>query len=167
MAIVEHNDADDTQRSVREINSGVFAFDVAALRDALGRITTDNAQGEEYLTDVLGLHVEQGLAVAAVVASDPDEILGVNDRAQLAEARALLRDRINPRWMREGVTIVDPATTWIDADVTLGRDVTIHPQTQIPGASTIGDDVVLGPDTTLTDVEIGDKHMFWMGIVSL
>jgi bifunctional UDP-N-acetylglucosamine pyrophosphorylase/glucosamine-1-phosphate N-acetyltransferase len=153
-AIVEHKDADEVQRAVREINSGVYAFDVAALRDALGRITTDNAQGEEYLTDVLGLHVAQGLAVAAVVATDPDEILGVNDRAQLAQARALLRDRINTRWMREGVTIVDPATTWIDADVSLEPDAVIERNTGLHGRTSVSAGATVGPDTTLTDVVV-------------
>jgi bifunctional UDP-N-acetylglucosamine pyrophosphorylase/glucosamine-1-phosphate N-acetyltransferase len=153
-AIVEQKDADDSQLAVREINSGVFAFDVVALREALGRITTDNAQGEEYLTDVLGLHVAKGLAVAAVVATDPDEILGVNDRAQLAEARALLRDRINTRWMREGVTIVDPSTTWIDADVSLEPDAVIERNTGLHGRTSVSAGATVGPDTTLTDVVV-------------
>ncbi len=154
--IVEQKDADDAQRAVREINSGVYAFDVVALRDALGRLTTDNAQGEEYLTDVLGLHVAAGLAVAAVEAADPDEILGVNDRVQLAQARALLRDRINERWMREGVTIVDPATTWIDVDVTLERESVVERNTALQGRTTVAAGAVVGPDTTLVDVVVGE-----------
>lgn len=153
-SIVEQKDADDAQRAVREINSGVFAFDLAALRDALGRVTTDNSQGEEYLTDVLGLHVEQGLAVAAVIAADPDEILGINDRAQLAAARALLRDRINTRWMREGVTIVDPSTTWIDADVLLEPDAVIERNTGLHGRTSVSAGATVGPDTSLTDVVV-------------
>jgi bifunctional UDP-N-acetylglucosamine pyrophosphorylase/glucosamine-1-phosphate N-acetyltransferase len=154
--IVEQKDADDEQRAVREINSGVYAFDVAALRDALGRLTTDNAQGEEYLTDVLGLHVRAGLAVAAVAAGDAREILGVNDRTQLAQARALLRDRINDRWMRDGVTIVDPATTWIDVDVVLDRDCVIERNTALQGRTTVATGAVVGPDTTLIDVVVGE-----------
>ncbi|MBI1379402.1 MAG: bifunctional UDP-N-acetylglucosamine diphosphorylase/glucosamine-1-phosphate N-acetyltransferase GlmU [Frankiales bacterium] len=153
-AIVEHKDADADQLAVREINSGVYAFDVEALQDALGRITTDNAQGEEYLTDVLGLHVADGRAVAAVVAADPDEILGVNDRAQLAAARALLRDRINTHWMREGVTIVDPATTWIDADVSVEPDAVIERNTALHGRTSVCAGAVVGPDTSLTDVVV-------------
>ena len=152
--IVEQKDADDAQRAVREINSGVYAFDVEALRSALGQLTTDNAQGEEYLTDVLGLHVAAGLAVAAVAAPDPDEILGVNDRAQLAEARALLRDRVNTAWMKAGVTIVDPATTWIDADVVLERDCVIDRNTGLHGRTSIATGAVVGPDTDLTDVVV-------------
>jgi bifunctional UDP-N-acetylglucosamine pyrophosphorylase/glucosamine-1-phosphate N-acetyltransferase len=156
VAIVEQKDADAEQREVREINSGVYAFDVAALRDALGRLTTDNAQGEEYLTDVVGLHVAAGLLVAAVAAVDADEILGVNDRVQLAQARALLRDRVNEHWMREGVTIVDPATTWIDADVVLERDSRIERNTGLHGATSIATGALVGPDTTLTDVLVGE-----------
>ena len=154
--IVEHKDADDAQREVREINSGVYAFDAAALRDALGRLTTDNAQGEEYLTDVLGLHVAGGLVVAAAVADDVVETLGVNDRVQLAEAGAILRDRATTRWMREGVTIVDPATTWIDADVVLDRDVVIERNTGLHGTTSVGSGSVVGPDTTLVDVVVGE-----------
>jgi len=152
--IVEQKDADDAQRAVREINSGVYAFDVAALRDALGRLTTDNAQGEEYLTDVLGLHVAAGLPVAAVVAADEREILGVNDPVQLAEARALLRDRINDAWMRAGATIVDPTTTWIDADVVLERDCVIERNTGLHGMTSVASGALVGPDTDLTDVVV-------------
>ncbi len=152
--IVEQKDADDAQRAVREINSGVYAFDLEALRDSLGRLTTDNVQGEEYLTDVLGLHVRAGLPVAAVATTDADEILGVNDRSQLAAAGALLRDRINLAWMRDGVTIVDPATTWIDADVTLERDCVIERNTSLQGRTSIATGAVVGPDTTLIDVVV-------------
>jgi bifunctional UDP-N-acetylglucosamine pyrophosphorylase/glucosamine-1-phosphate N-acetyltransferase len=154
--IVEQKDADQAQRAVREINSGVFAFDLAALRDALGRLTTDNSQGEEYLTDVLGLHVAAGLPVAAVVAPSEHEILGVNDRVQLAEAGALLRERINIGWMRSGVTIVDPATTWIDADVVLERDSVVERNSSLHGRTSIATGAVIGPDTTLIDVSVGD-----------
>jgi bifunctional UDP-N-acetylglucosamine pyrophosphorylase / glucosamine-1-phosphate N-acetyltransferase len=152
--IVEQKDADDAQRAVREINSGVYAFDAAALRDALGRLTTDNAQGEEYLTDVLGLHVAAGLVVAAVVAADADEILGVNDRVQLATAGALIRDRVNAAWMRAGATIVDPATTWIDADVVLERDCVIERNTALRGRTSVASGAHVGPDTDLTDVVV-------------
>ncbi len=152
--IVEQKDADDAQRAVREINSGVYAFDVAALREALGRLTTDNAQGEEYLTDVLGLHVAAGRPVAAVAAPDAEEILGVNDRVQLAEARALLRDRVATAWMRAGVTIVDPATTWIDVEVVLERDCVVERNTGLHGRTSVATGAVVGPDTDLTDVVV-------------
>jgi bifunctional UDP-N-acetylglucosamine pyrophosphorylase/glucosamine-1-phosphate N-acetyltransferase len=138
------------------INSGLYAFDALVLRKALAQVGTDNAQGEKYLTDVVGIVRSEGRRVSAHLVQDLWQTEGVNDRIQLARLGAELNRRIVEGWMRAGVTVVDPATTWIDADVTLGRDVTIHPQTQIHGASTIGDHVVLGPDTTLTDVEIGD-----------
>ncbi len=155
-AIVEHKDADDAQRAVHEVNSGVYAFDAQALADSLDRLTTDNVQGEEYLTDVVGLHVAAGLQVAAVVAADPSETLGVNDRVQLAEARALMRDRTNARWMRAGVTIVDPATTWIDSDVVLAADSVVERNTGLHGRTTVARAAVVGPDTTLTDVVVAE-----------
>jgi bifunctional UDP-N-acetylglucosamine pyrophosphorylase/glucosamine-1-phosphate N-acetyltransferase len=154
--IVEQKDASQTQREITEINSGLYAFDIAVLRKALVQVGTDNVQGEKYLTDVLGIVGSQGLRVSAHLIQDLWQTEGVNDRVQLSRLGAELNRRIVQGWMRAGVSVVDPATTWIDVDVTLGRDVTIHPQTQIHGASTIGDDVVLGPDSTLTDVEIGD-----------
>jgi bifunctional UDP-N-acetylglucosamine pyrophosphorylase / glucosamine-1-phosphate N-acetyltransferase len=153
--VIEQKDATDAQREIAEINSGLYAFDAAVLRRALTQVGTDNVQGERYLTDVLGIIASQGLRVSAHLIQDLWETEGVNDRVQLARLGAEFNRRIVERWMRAGVSVVDPATTWIDADVTFGRDVTIHPQTQIHGASTIGDDVVLGPDTTLTDVAIG------------
>ena len=153
--IVEQKDATDAQREITEINSGLYAFDAAVLRAALSQVGTDNVQGEKYLTDVLAIIRSQGLLVSAHLVQDLWQTEGVNDRVQLSRLGAELNRRIVERWMRAGVTVVDPATTWIDADVRLGRDITIHQQTQIHGASTIGDDVVLGPDTTLTDVSIG------------
>jgi len=154
--IVEHKDATPAQLEITEINSGLYAFDAAILRKSLAQVGTDNSQGEKYLTDVLGIARRDGLRISAHHVKDLWQTEGVNDRIQLSRLGAELNRRIVEGWMRAGVTVVDPATTWIDADVTLGRDVTIHPQTQIHGASTIGDDVVLGPDTTLTDVEIGN-----------
>ena len=154
--IVEQKDATAEQLEITEINSGLYAFDALVLRKALAEVGTDNAQGEKYLTDVVGIARSDGLRVSAHLVTDVWQTEGVNDRVQLSRLGAELNRRIVEAWMRAGVTVVDPATTWIDADVTLGRDVTIHPQTQLHGASIIGDDVVLGPDTTLTDVEIGD-----------
>jgi bifunctional UDP-N-acetylglucosamine pyrophosphorylase / glucosamine-1-phosphate N-acetyltransferase len=153
--IIEQKDATDAQLDITEINSGLYAFDAAVLRTALTQVGTENVQGEMYLTDVLGIVRGQGLRVSAHLIRDVWETEGVNDRVQLSRLGAELNRRIVERWMRAGVSVVDPATTWIGADVTLGRDVTIHPQTQIHGASTVGDDVVLGPDTTLSDVSIG------------
>jgi bifunctional UDP-N-acetylglucosamine pyrophosphorylase/glucosamine-1-phosphate N-acetyltransferase len=155
-AIVEHKDADDGVRRIREINTSVYAFDAAHLRDALGKLGTDNAQGEEYLTDVVALHRSAGLAVAAHVVPDAPEAMGVNDRVQLAEAARVLRDRINDRHMRAGVAILDPATTWIDADVELEADATVLQNTQLKGTTVVRRNAVVGPDTTLTSTEVGE-----------
>ena len=154
--IVEQKDATAEQRAITEINSGLYAFDATVLRKALAEVGTDNAQGEKYLTDVLAIARRNGLRVSAHLIEDLWQTEGVNDRAQLARLGAELNRRIVDGWMREGVTVVDPSTTWIDADVSLGRDVTILPQTQIHGASTIGAGATIGPDTTLTDVEVGE-----------
>ena len=154
--IVEHKDATDEQRGIDEINSGIYAFDASVLRDSLARVGTDNAQGEKYLTDVLRLAREAGGRVGAHVVDDLWQTEGVNDRVQLARLGRVLNERTCERWMREGVTIVDPATTWIDVDVTIGRDARILPGTQLLGATTIGANAVIGPETTLTDTEVGE-----------
>lgn len=153
--IVEERDASPEQRAIREVNAGVYAFDAGALRDTLTRLSTDNDQGEEYLTDVFELLVAAGRPVAVQVAGDSTEILGCNDRAELAVLRGLLRDRVNQRWMREGVTILDPATTWIDVTVTLSRDVVIDQNTQLRGATEVGEAATVGPDVTLIDTRVG------------
>ncbi len=160
--IVEHKDAlkiaedtgDTTIADITEINSGIYAFDGAVLSRTLAEVTTDNVQGEKYLTDVLGLARAEGGRVATYVTDDLWEVEGVNDRVQLATLGAVLNRRITERWMREGVTVVDPSTTWIDVDVQLDQDVTIKPNTQLHGKTTIATGAVIGPDTTLTDVEV-------------
>ena len=149
-SIVEHKDADEQTRRIREINTSVYAFSAGPLREALGRLSTDNTQGEEYLTDVVGIHRAAGLTVAAHVVPHAPEAMGVNDRAQLAEAARVLRDRINARHMLAGVAILDPATTWIDADVQLEPDATVLQNTQLKGATVVRRGAVVGPDTTLT-----------------
>ncbi|MBB4688281.1 bifunctional UDP-N-acetylglucosamine diphosphorylase/glucosamine-1-phosphate N-acetyltransferase GlmU [Amycolatopsis jiangsuensis] len=154
-AIVEHKDATPEQLEITEINSGVYAFDAAVLTEGLSRLSTDNAQGELYLTDVLGIAREDGKGVGALVVDDPWVTEGVNDRVQLSTLGAEYNRRIVQRWQREGVTVVDPDTTWIEADVTLSADVLIEPNTQLKGATSVGEGSVVGPDTTLTDVTIG------------
>ena len=155
LGIVEHKDATEEQRSIDEINSGIYAFDLAVLRDALGRIGTDNAQGEMYLTDVLSIARADGRSVHAVVTADVMMVEGVNDKVQLAQLGAEMNRRTLERHMRAGVTIVDPATTWIDSDVSIGQDAVILPGVQLHGATDIGEEAVIGPDTTLRDTEIG------------
>jgi bifunctional UDP-N-acetylglucosamine pyrophosphorylase/glucosamine-1-phosphate N-acetyltransferase len=154
-AIVEEKDATRDQREIREINSGILAFDAEFLRSALPRIGNDNAKGEYYLTDAIAIAREDGLTVGAHPIDDVMQTEGVNDRVQLARMGAELNRRIVEGWMREGITVMDPATTWIDADVVLAGDVTILPGTQLLGATVVGEDAVIGPDTTLKDCEIG------------
>jgi bifunctional UDP-N-acetylglucosamine pyrophosphorylase/glucosamine-1-phosphate N-acetyltransferase len=153
--IVEHRDADDRQREIREINSGIYAFDAEVLADALGRIGTANDQGEMYLTDVLGIAHADGRPVRALAIDDLWQVEGVNDRVQLATLGAELNRRIVTAWMRAGVSVIDPATTWIDASVELNQDVTLLPGTQLHGSTAVASGATIGPDTTLTDCVIG------------
>jgi bifunctional UDP-N-acetylglucosamine pyrophosphorylase/glucosamine-1-phosphate N-acetyltransferase len=153
--IVEERDASTEQRAIREINAGIYAFDGGLLRAALGKLSTDNDQGEEYLTDVFGLLATDGRPVAVHVADDAVQTLGCNDRAELAGLRRLLRDRVNAAWMRSGVTILDPATTWIDVTVTLEPDVVIDQNSQLRGATAVATGATVGPDVTLIDTVIG------------
>src|SRR5690606_23917284 len=155
-AIVEQKDCTDEQLAIREVNSGIYAFDAAFLREALTEVGTDNAQGEKYLADVGGICTRRGLGVHAHLVADLWQTEGVNDKVQLARLGAELNRRTVEQAMREGAIVIDPATTWIDADVTIGPDTVIHPGTQIHGATTIGAECVIGPDTTLKDVEVGD-----------
>ncbi|MBP2476304.1 bifunctional UDP-N-acetylglucosamine pyrophosphorylase/glucosamine-1-phosphate N-acetyltransferase [Crossiella equi] len=150
-AIVEQKDADEAQRAIKEINSGVYAFDASVLRGAIGRLSTDNAQGELYLTDVLSIARGDGLRVGALESADAWLVEGVNDRVQLAKLGAELNRRLVERWMREGVTVVDPASVWLDADVELARDVTLHPGVQLREGTRVGEGAEIGPDTTLAD----------------
>ncbi len=154
-AIVEEKDASPEQREIAEINSGILAFDAEFLLDALGRITNDNHKGEYYLTDTVQIAREAGLTVGAHTIDDVMQTEGANDRAQLAELGRELNRRIVTQWMKDGVTVMDPATTWIEADVQLAQDVTILPGTQLLGATVVAEDAVIGPDTTLKNCEIG------------
>ncbi len=156
VAIVEEKDASPEQRAISEINSGILAFDAEFLVAALPRLGNDNAKGEYYLTDTVQLAQDDGLTVGAYPIDDVDETEGANDRVQLAELGRKLNQRIVTGWMRDGVTVMDPATTWIDADVVLAPDVTILPGTQLLGATVVAEDSVIGPDTTLKDREVGE-----------
>jgi len=155
LRIVEERDADEIQRDIIEVNSGVYAFDAAKLAAAIGKLKNDNSQGELYLTDVIEILRNEGGKIAAVLIDDFIEILGVNDRVQLAESAALLRDRINEDLMRAGVTIVDPLSTWVDSTATVANDVIIMPGSAISGSTTIATGAVIGPRTTLVDCTVG------------
>lgn len=154
--IVEHKDAGDTERAIREINSGIFAFDAAYLASALERIGSDNRQGEVYLTDIVEIARADGRTVGAHLLDDDVQTEGVNNRVQLAALGAELNRRTLHRWMLDGVTVVDPGSTWVDVDVSLSSDVTLLPGVQLHGATRVGVGATIGPDCTLTDVSVGD-----------
>ncbi|MGD0882950.1 MAG: NTP transferase domain-containing protein [Acidimicrobiales bacterium] len=154
--VVEHGDATDEQLEVREVNTSMYCFKRSVLAPSLRRLSPSNAQGEYYLTDVVEVLYEAGHRVGSVVVEDTMEVAGVNDRAQLAVAEAELRDRINERWMRRGVTMWDPETTYIDVDVTLATDVVLLPGVILQGACAIGEHAEVGPDTRLVDTTVGE-----------
>jgi len=154
--IVEQNDATEEQAAVTEINSGILAFDAGFLDSALPRLTNDNAKGEYYLTDAVQLARDDGLAVGAFSIEDVLQTEGANDRVQLAWLAKEKNRRILNRWMKEGVTIIDPDTTWVDVDVRLEHDVAILPGVQLLGTTVVAEDAVVGPDCTLKDVEVGE-----------
>lgn len=154
--IVEHRDAGPEQLAIDEINSGIYAFDAVLLRQMLGKLTTDNDQGEEMLTDVLGFLREAGHRVGTHTAADSDDTLGANDRAQLAKLQQIMRDRINTAVMRSGVTMDDPSSVLLDATVSVGPDVTIRPGVQLRGNTTVGAHAEIGPDSTLIDTTVGE-----------
>lgn len=152
--VVEQKDASEQEKLVAEVATSVYAFDLGLLRDALGRISSDNAAGEEYLPDVIAVLVGDGRIVAAVTAR-ADETAGCNDRVQLAAAHAAYNRRLLETHMRAGVTVVDPASTWVDADVTLEPDVTLRPGVELRGRTTVAEGAEIGPETTLTDTAVG------------
>jgi len=154
--IVEQTDATEQQRQIKEVNGGIYVFDRAALRSALTKVERANKQKEFYLTDVIAILKEKGEKVLAKAAPDPIEILGINDRAQLALVAKLLRQRTNATLMRNGVTIVDPDFTYIDPTVKVGPDTVIHPPTFLHGATRIGEGCEIGPGARITDSRIDD-----------
>ncbi len=153
--IVEEVDATPEQRALREVNSGVYAFDAAFLLTAIDRLRAHNNQGELYLTDLVKIAHDDEADVRGVRCSDDWQVRGVNDRVQLAALRAELNRRLLEHWMRAGVTVIDPATTWVDVQVRLEPDVVLHPGTQLHGTTWVAGGAEIGPDTTLTDCEIG------------
>ena len=153
--VVEHRDATPDQRKTKEVNTSVWVFDRAALRTALTKIDRTNDQQEYYLTDVVQILREKGEQVEAYTTQDATEALGANSRVELADIAALMRRRINVRHMLDGVTIVDPASTFIDAGVTIGRDAVLHPMTHLHGITTIGEGAEVGPNVRLVDTKVG------------
>ena len=156
LAIVEVAQATPEQKRIIELNPGAYCFKADWLWATLPRLPL-SPKGEYYLTDLIGLAVAEGGDVATVVSEDEAEAIGINTRAQLAEAEAALRQRVNERWMAEGVTLIDPATTYIEPSAQLGRDTVVMPNTHIQGRSLIGEDCVIGPNTILRDTTIGDR----------
>jgi bifunctional UDP-N-acetylglucosamine pyrophosphorylase / glucosamine-1-phosphate N-acetyltransferase len=156
-AVVEYADANDSQREIGEVNSSIYVFEADKLWPALERIEPVNAQGELYLTDAVRLLVDAGEEVEVFKAPDAEEVEGVNTRAELADAAAFLRARVNKEHMLAGVTIVDPATTWIDPDVELEADATIHPFTILRGKTRIAKGAEVGPHAVVVDSEIGEN----------
>lgn len=153
--IVEHRDATEAERAVQEVNLSVYCFHIPALLKALDGLKADNNQGEYYITDCVHDIVRQGYAAVAVVCDDPDEYIGVNDRVQLAEAARLMRRRINNKLMMDGVTILDPDSTYIEAGVTVGSDAVIHPGVTLEGNTVIGEDAVLYPGSRIYNSTVG------------
>ena len=155
LEIIEDRDATDAQREVNEVNAGVYVFDAKQLREALAAIGTHNAQGEKYLTDVAEVLVKNKKKVLALSVTDNWLVAGINDRRQLADVALELNLRICEAWQLAGVTILDPASTWIDVTVQIGEDVTLMPGTYLRGFTTIAEGATVGPEVVMTDTEVG------------
>ncbi len=155
--IVEQRDATAEQLKIDEVNAGIYCFDQAALRLVIAGLKTNNAQGELYLTDCIAALVREGARIVTVEAKDHRDVMGINNRVELAAARTILQARILERHMLDGVTIVDPASTYVDAAVTIAPDTTIHPQTHLAGRSSIGRGCIIGPNSLIANSSIGDR----------
>ncbi|CEG29549.1 bifunctional UDP-N-acetylglucosamine diphosphorylase/glucosamine-1-phosphate N-acetyltransferase GlmU [Bacillus sp. B-jedd] len=154
--IVEHKDASEAERAITEINTGTYCFDNKALFSALNNVSNENSQGEYYLPDVIEILKNQGETVSAYLTETPEETLGVNDRVALSEAERIMRKRINESHMRNGVTLIDPATTYIGPDVVIGQDTVLYPGTIISGRTVIGQECKIGPNTEIDSCEVGN-----------
>lgn len=154
--IVEHKDASDDKRKIREINTGTYCFDNQALFESLKKVSNENVQGEYYLPDVIEILKKEGSIVSAYQTDRFEETLGVNDRIALSQAEDIMKKRINRKHMMNGVTLIDPNNTYISSDAVIGNDTIIYPGTVIEGETTIGSDCVIGPHTTLKDSKIGN-----------
>ncbi|SMQ59591.1 bifunctional UDP-N-acetylglucosamine pyrophosphorylase / Glucosamine-1-phosphate N-acetyltransferase [Bacillus sp. OV166] len=153
--IVEHKDASEEERKINEINTGTYCFDNLALFEALKNVSNENVQGEYYLPDVIEILKKQGEVVTAFQTDEFEETLGVNDRVALAEAERIMRGRTNAAHMRNGVTIIDPANTYIETEVEIGQDTVIYPGTMIKGKTVIGAECQIGPNSEIVSCEIG------------
>jgi bifunctional UDP-N-acetylglucosamine pyrophosphorylase/glucosamine-1-phosphate N-acetyltransferase len=156
-AIVEQADATPDQLAVQEVNTSIYVFRRSVLAPALRRLSPDNSQGEYYLTDTIAVLHDAGYPIESLVVDDPMEAAGVNDRHQLAVAEAELRDRINERWMRRGVTMIDPEHTYVDTTVELSADVVLYPGTHLQGRTEVAGGAELGPNTQLCDCSVGAR----------
>lgn len=163
--IVEQKDTNEEERAIKEINTGIYCFDNELLFASLKKVNNDNAQGEYYLPDVIEIFQRQGNVINAIAADTFEETIGVNDRIALSQADAIMRERINRLQMQQGVTIIDPATTYIDADVVIGRDSILYPGTTLKGRVVIGEDCVIGPNTEIKESQIGDGTTVKMSVV--
>ncbi|WP_040224497.1 bifunctional UDP-N-acetylglucosamine diphosphorylase/glucosamine-1-phosphate N-acetyltransferase GlmU [Bhargavaea cecembensis] len=165
LRIVEQKDATDAQKQVKEINTGTYCFDNRTLFETLRKVGNDNAQGEYYLPDVFGILQQEGDTIAAYATLDFDETLGVNDRVVLAEAERVMRKRIAEHHMRNGVSIIDPAATYISADAEIGQDTVLLPGTVIEGKTIIGEDCTIGPDSQITESVVADRAVIRQSVV--
>lgn len=157
---VEHKDASDEEKLVKEINTGIYCFTGEALKKGLSLIKNDNAQGEYYLPDTLEIILKEGGRVNAMIAEDAGEFAGVNSRMQLAEAESYMRKKINRFHMENGITMIDPERTYIEAGVKIGCDTVLLPGVVLEGDTVIGEDCVVGPDSRLTNVKLGNNVKF-------
>lgn len=163
-AVVEEASATPEQLAIRELNAGVYCFDAPWLWQSLPGLPL-SPKGEYYLTDMVGLAVQQGRKVTAVSSRDPDELMGINTRVHLAEAEQFLRRRINRRWMEAGVTLLDPETTYIEPTVVIGQDTTIFPNSHLRGDTVIGRDCRIGPSSVIEDSHLGDRVVVLMSVL--
>ncbi len=163
--IIEEKDASPEEKLINEVNSGIFVFNSKLLFELLPQVGNDNSQGEYYLPDVLKLMVKKGYKVGAQVMKDPNEMAGINDRVKLYEAEQILKDRINKFWMLEGVTIIDPTSTYIGTNVKIDTDTIIYPMTFIEGNSRIGKGSIIGPNTKIKDSQIGNNTEIIQSVV--
>ena len=157
LAIIEHKDCTpEEQATLTECNSGIYCFCGRRLSENIDKIGNDNAQGEYYLTDMVGIYRQIGEPVSALLAADDSELLGVNSRVQLAQVTKIMQERINGQLMADGVTMLDPSMVWVGPEVTVGRDTELLPMTMLWGKTTVGTDCVVGPSVQLTDTTVPD-----------